>query len=147
MPIKAAWQDASAEAMSIASTSLQQRQSISLSSFFLLLDFGRSCPQWFCEKGVFKKSTKSTGASSGTVASCEFYKILKNTFFSQNTTSSCFWHFHQPRFLIPILYVINRQLRGECVQFLSMMEKGGAENFIFTFIFFRLITFFIQIQM
>ena len=34
MPIKAAWQDASAEAMSIASTSLQQRQSISLSSFF-----------------------------------------------------------------------------------------------------------------
>ena len=112
---------------------------------FLMLDFRRSCPEWFCEKSAFQKSTKSKGASSGTVVSCEFCKILKNTIFSQNTPSGCFWHFHQPRFLIPILYVINRQLRGECVQFLSMMEKGGAENFIFTFIFLRLITFFIKI--
>ena len=129
-----------AKGISIASTSLQQRQSISLASFLLRLHFRNSC-QLFCKKHVLKNFAES--------CKC-FLKILQNFkehFFSQNTSNGCFWHFHQSRFPILILYVINQQLRCEYVQFLSIVENGRAKDFIYTCIFLRMITFFIEIQM
>ena len=54
-------------------------------------------------------------------------------------------HLHQSRYPILILYVINRQLKCEYVRFLSMVENGGARDFIVTCIFLRIITFFIKL--
>ena len=82
-----------AEAKSFASTSLQQRQSISLASFL-------QCP-----------------------------------------------YLHQSRFPILILYVkyvINRQLKRECVWFLFMVENGRAAKDIVICIFLRIITVFLK---
>ena len=62
---------------------------------------------------------------------------FKENFFSQNTYSGCFWHLHQLRSPILILYVINQKLRREYVQFLSMVEQ---KEFIFTCIFLRIVT-------
>ena len=68
-----------AEGRTIASTSLQQRQSISLASFLWCPHFRSSRSELFCKKGVLKIFAKFTGVSSGTGVSCEFCKILKNT--------------------------------------------------------------------
>ena len=54
-------------------------------------------------------------------------------------------HMHQARFSILILYVIKRELKRKYVQFLSMVENGGAKDFIVTCILLRIITFFIKI--
>ena len=123
------------EAISIASTYLEQRQSISLVSFL-------QCPHFRSSRRVPKDFAKFTGVSSGTGVSCEFCEILK---ISMNTSSGWFWHLHQSRFPILILYAINRHLRRQYVQFLSMVENDGAKDFIFTFIFFRIISFFVKI--
>ena len=69
------------EAISIASTSVQQRQSISLASFLQCSYFKSSLPEWFCKKGVLINVAKFTGVSSGTGVSSEFREILKNVFF------------------------------------------------------------------
>ena len=45
--------------------------------------------------------------------SCEFLWNFKEHFFSQNTSSDCFWHLHQLRFPILIMYVINQHQRCE----------------------------------
>ena len=121
-----------AEAISIASTSLQQRQSVSLTSF-CNVHISEAVVRSYCVK-IF---AKFTGVSSGTGVSCEFCEIFKNT--------GCFWHLHQSRFLILILYVVNQHLRHEYVSFLSMVENGGTEDFFFTSVFLRIITFFIKI--
>ena len=70
------------EGISIASTSLQQRQSISLVLFLQCPHFKSSRPASFCKKGVFKNFAKFTDAFSGTsVSCCKFCEILKDTFF------------------------------------------------------------------
>ena len=69
------------EAISIASTSVQQRQSISLASFLQCSYFKSSLPELFCKKGVLINVAKFTGVSSGTGVSSEFREILKNVFF------------------------------------------------------------------
>ena len=135
-----------AEAISIAYTSLQQRQSTSLAKFFQCPHFRSSRPELLCKKGAFKNFSKFIGVSFGTGVSCEFCEILRTPFL-QNTSGRCFWHSQQSRFPILILYVINRQLRREYVQFLTLVENGRAKDFIFTSIFLRVITFFVTIQM
>ena len=42
---------------------------------------------------------------------------------------------YQSRFPILVLYVINQQLKGENVQFLSMVQSGGAKDSIVSCIF------------
>ena len=94
--------------------------------------FQKQLFELFCKRGALKNFAKLTGVSSGTGVSCEFCDILKNTFFSQNTSSGCFWHLLQSRFSILILYVINQQLRREYVQFLSMVEGKNSFSHIFS---------------
>ena len=129
------------KAISIASTSLHEIQSISLTSFLQNPHFRSSRPKLFCSKDLLKHFAKLTVVSSGTDSSHEFCEILKRHIFSQNTSSGCFWHLRHSRFSILILYVINRQLRRECL----VSFYGGVKNFIFTCIFLRIITFFIKI--
>ena len=112
-----------AETISIASSSLQQIQSISSASLLQFPHFRSNRPELFCEKGVLKNFAEFTGVSSGTGVFYEVWEILKNIFFSQNTYSGCFWHLHQSRFPILLLYVISRQLRRKYVYFLSMVER------------------------
>ena len=69
------------EVISIATTSLKQRQSISRASFLQYPHFRNSHPELFCKKGVLKNFAKFTGVFSGTSVSCKFCEILKNTFF------------------------------------------------------------------
>ena len=95
MPIKAEWRDAYltlwhfSQSNRLASTSLQQRQPISLTLFLQCL------------------------------------------------------HLHQLRFPI-LIQVQNRQLKHEYVQLLSIVECVGAKDFIVTYFFVRIITFFIN---
>ena len=70
-----------AKAISIASTSLQQRESIFLALFLQCPHCSSNHPELFCKKGVLKNFSKFTGAFSGTSVSCKFCKILRNTFF------------------------------------------------------------------
>ena len=56
---------------------------------------------------------------------------------SQNTWSGCFWDLLESRFSILILYVINQQVRCECL----VSFYGGAKDFIFICIFLKIITF------
>ena len=112
-----------AKAISIASSSLQQIQSISLALLLQCPHFRSSHPELFCKKVVLKNFARFIVVSADTGVSCEFYDILKNTFFSQSTSSGCFQHLHQSRFSILILYVINQQLTREYVQLLSIVEQ------------------------
>ena len=81
MAMKTEWWHASqrsgilAEAISIASSSLQQIKSISVTSFLQRPRFRSSRPELFCKKGVLKNFAKFTGVSSGTVVSREFCKV------------------------------------------------------------------------
>ena len=52
-------------------------------------------------------------------------------------------HLHQLRFPI-LIHVQNRQLKHEYVQLLSMVECVAAKDFIVTYFFLRIITFFIN---
>ena len=113
------------EAISIASSSLQQIHYISLALSLKCLHFRSSRPELFFRKGVLEKFTKFTGVS------CEFCKILKNTFFLQNISSGCLWHFRQSRFPILVLYIINRQLRREYEQFLPLVERKASFSDVF----------------
>ena len=74
-----------AEAIIIASSCLQQIQSISLSSLLQCPHFRSSCLELFCKKSVLKNFAKFTDVSSGTGVSCEFSNILKNTFFCRTS--------------------------------------------------------------
>ena len=71
-----------AEAISITSTSLQQRKSISLASFLQCPHFRGNHPELFSKIAALKNFGKFTGVSSGTSVSCEFGDILENTFFT-----------------------------------------------------------------
>ena len=73
-------------ALGIASTSLQQRQSIFLASFLQYRDFTSSPPELFSKNGVLKKFAKFTGVCSGTDVSCEFCEIFfhKTLFFTKH---------------------------------------------------------------
>ena len=65
-----------AEAVSIASSSLQQIQSSYISHFIIaILHFRSSCPELFFKIVVLKNFAKFIGVSSGTGASCEFSTI------------------------------------------------------------------------
>ena len=77
-----------AEAINIAFTSLQQRQSISLASFLQCPHFRSSCPELLCKKSVFKNFEKLTSVSSGTGVFCAFCEILKKTFFHRKPPSA-----------------------------------------------------------
>ena len=79
-----------AKVISIASSSLQQIQSISLALLLQCPHFRSNHPELFCKKVVLKNFARFIVVSADTGVSCEFYVILKNTFFSQNTSSGCF---------------------------------------------------------
>ena len=64
-----------AEAITIASTSLQQRQSISLASFLQYPHFRSSRPELFCKKYVLKNFPKFTVASLAQVFPINFAKF------------------------------------------------------------------------
>ena len=123
------------EAISIASSSLQQIRYISLALSLKCLHFRSSRPELFFRKGVLEKFTKFTGVS------CEFCKILKNTFF-RRTRQRLFLAFAP----IEVTYTntVHNKLAAEAwiclVSFYS-----GVKDFIFTCIFLRIITFFIKI--
>ena len=70
-----------AKAISIASSSLQQIQSISLALLLQCPHFRSSHPELFCKKVVLKNFARFIVVSADTGVSCEFYDILKNTFF------------------------------------------------------------------
>ena len=114
-----------AEAIIIVSSSLRQKQSIFLTSLLQCPHFRSSRPELFCKKDAFENFAKFTGVS------CEFCKILKNTFFLQNISSGCFWHFRQSRFPILVLYIINRQLRREYEQFFPLVERKASFSDVF----------------
>ena len=127
IPIKAGWWDASLALWDFSQSNKALHPALCNkdSPYLSLLQcpyFRNSRPELYCEKSVLKNVAKFTGVSSGTRVSCEFCDILKNTFFSQNTSSGYFWHFHQSRFSILILYVIN-QLRHKYVTFLSLVQQ------------------------
>ena len=116
----------------------------SLALFLQYPHFRSSRLELFCKKGILK----NLQSSQVFVWHRCFLLILRNfkeLLFSQNTSSGCFWHLHQSRFLILILYVIKRHLWRDCVQFFSTVETEGAKDFVVTCIFFRIITFFIKI--
>ena len=54
------------------------------------------------------------------VFSSEFCEVFQNTFFSENTSSGYFWHLHQSRFPILILFVIQWNL--------WIADTYGSEN-------------------
>ena len=74
------------EAVSIASTSVQQRQSITLVSLLQCLHFKNSRPELFCRKAILKNFAQFTGVLPSASVSCKFCKILKNTFFHRIPT-------------------------------------------------------------
>ena len=78
-----------AEAISIASNSLQQRKSISLALLLQCPHFRSSRRELFYKKGVLKNFTKFTGVSSGTGVSLDFHEIL-NTFFHKTPPVAAF---------------------------------------------------------
>ena len=143
MPIKAGWWDASfvlwdyshAEATCIASTSLQQRQSISL---VMLL----TCPHF---RSSHPESSGVAGVFSGTNIFCKLCEILKNTFFTEYLQ----WLFlaFAP---IEISYpnTVCKKSAAEawvCLVSFSMVKNGVAKEFLFACIFLTMITFFIKI--
>ena len=127
------------EAISIASTSVQQRQSISLASFLQCSYFKSSLPELFCKKGVLINVAKFTGVSSGTGVSSEFREILKNVFF----------HRAPPVLLLAFAPIEISYFNNLCNKFAAEARIGlvslGAKDFIFTCIFLGIITFFIKI--
>ena len=75
--------------------------------------------------------------------SVSFAKFLRKSF-PQNPSSGCFWHLHQSSVLILILYVINWELRRE---YFSFFLWSIMEDYIFTSVLLRIITFFIIMKM
>ena len=69
-----------AEAISIASSLLQQIQSISLASLLQYPHFKSSYPELFWKKGALKNFAKFIGVSSGKGVFSEFCNILNSTF-------------------------------------------------------------------
>ena len=129
--------------MSIASSSLQQIQSTSLTLLLQYPHFRSSRPDLFCKRGVLKNFAKFTGVSSGTGVSSEFCDFLKNTFFRRTppVTALVF----AP---IEISYsntVCHKSAAEAWICLVSLY--GGANDFIFTSIFLKIITFLIKIQM
>ena len=88
------------EAISIASTSVQQRQPISLALVLQCPHFRSSRPELFCKKGALKNFAKFTGVSFGAGVSCEFCKILKNTFFQRIPPVAAFGIWTNQDFLV-----------------------------------------------
>ena len=69
-----------AEARSIAFTSLQQRQSISLASFWQFLHFRRSRPELFCKKSCLRPATLLKKRFWLSCFAVNFVKFLKTLF-------------------------------------------------------------------
>ena len=126
---------------SIASSSLQQIQSISLASLLQCPHFRSSRPKLCCKKGVLKNFANFTGVSYSTGVSCGFCDILKSTFFAE--------HLQWPLLEfgpIEIFYsnsVCNKSADEPWIYFVSFYD--GAKDLIFACIFFQIITFFIKI--
>ena len=129
------------EAISIASSSLEQIRYISLALLLKCPHFRSSCPELFFRKGVLEKFTKFTGVSSGTGVSCEFCKILKNTFFHR-TRQLLFLAF-APIEVTCTNTVHNKSAAEALICLVSFYSR--VKDFIFTCIFLRIITFFIKI--
>ena len=120
------------EAISIALSSLQQIQSISLVLCGLKL---------FYKKVVLKNFAKFTGVFSATGVSSEFCDILKNTFFAEHLQWLLLAFAS-----IEISYsntVCNKSAAEEWTCLVSFY--GGAKDFVFTCMFCRIIFFFIKI--
>ena len=119
-------------------------QSISLASFLQCPHF-RSCrPELLCKKSCLGPATLLKKRLWHRCFPVSFAKFEEHLF-SQNTSSGYFWHLHQSRITILILCVMHQKLRREYVQFFSMVESGGAKDFIFICSFLRIITFFIKV--
>ena len=116
---------------SIASSSLQQIQSISLASLLQCPHFRSSRPKLYCKKGVLKNFANFTGVSYSTGVSCGFCDILKSTFFAE--------HLQWPLLEfgpIEIFYsntVCNKQQMSHgFTLFLSMMERKTSFSHAFS---------------
>ena len=116
-------------------------QSMSLASLLKCQHFRSSCLELFCKRGVLKNFAKFTGVTSGTEVSCEFCKILKNTFFAEHLK----WLLlaFAPIEIFCSHTVCNKSAAEAGVCLVS--SYGGAKDFIFTCIFLKIITFFIKI--
>ena len=120
----------SAETISIASTSVQQRQSISFTSLLQCPHFRSSRPELLCKKDVLKNFAEFLSVSSVTGVSCKFCKILKNTFFHR--TLPVFWHLYQSKFPILILYDNSHKKKNSLdtqavfMEFLKYVENSGV---------------------
>ena len=88
------------EAISIASTSVQQRQPISLASVLQCPHFRSSRPELFCKEDALKNFAKFTGVSFGAGVCCEFCKILKNAFFQRTPPVAAFVIWTNQDFLV-----------------------------------------------
>ena len=69
-----------AKARSIAFTSMQQRQSISLASFWQFLHFRRNCPELFCKKSCLGPTTLLKKRLWHSCFAANFVKFLRTLF-------------------------------------------------------------------
>ena len=130
-----------AEAISIASTSLKQRQSTSFALFLQRSYLRNSRPELFCKKGCPKPATLLKKRPWHKYFPGNFAKFLRILFFTEHIqwlllafapiVISCFNTL--------VFYEIYRYLKLGYVQFHSMVENGGAKDFVFTCIFLRII--------
>ena len=111
-----------AKAISIAFTSLLQRKSISLASFLQCLHFRSSRLELLYKKWCSYKFRKAHRCFIWCRCFLCILLNFKENLFSQSTSSGCFWHLHQLRFSVLILYIINRHPRRENVQFLFYLQ-------------------------
>ena len=72
-----------AEAISIASTFLQQRQSISLDSFLQCPNFRSSRPEFFCKKSYLRPATLFKKRLWHSCFPVSFAKFLRTPFFTK----------------------------------------------------------------
>ena len=104
MPIKARWRHDSlalhsailAEAMTIASISLQRRGSISLAPFLQCPHFRSSCSKLFFKNSCLRLATLSKKKLWHRCFPVNFCKIFKNTFFHRTlpvpVSGICMWY-------------------------------------------------------
>ena len=147
MLIKAGWRDSSLALLDFNRRNkhciqLFTTNTIYISRFVIAISaFRSSRPELFCKKSLLKNFAKFTEVSSGARVSCEFCENLKEILFCKNLQ----WLFFSfALFKISYSYTVCNKSAAEawiCLVFFY----GGAKDFIFTWIFLRIITIFIKI--
>ena len=115
-------------------------QSISLASLLKCRHFRSSRPELFCKRDVLKNIAKYTGVSSGTGVSFVSFSFQRTPFFAKHLK----WLLLAFA-VIEIFYsytVCNKSATDTWICLVSFY--GGSKDFIFTYIFVKIITFFIK---